>query len=113
MISLDILPTVFEAIGKPLPKDRIIDGKSIIPVLAGTQQGPLHNQLFWDGDEGKWSVREGDFKLVHPKNGAIELYNLKKDIGESKNIISSNKEIAKRLESAYNKWREEMAEPMK
>ncbi len=113
VISLDILPTVFEAIGKALPKDRIFDGKSIIPVLNGTQQGPLHEQLFWDGDEGKWSVREGNFKLVHTKNGAIELYNIKEDIGESENIISSNQAIADRLQSAYNKWRGEMGTPMK
>lgn len=113
VISLDILPTIFEAIGKPLPTDRILDGKSLIPVLRGTQDGPLHNQLFWDGDEGKWSVREGDFKLVHTKSGALELYNLKADIGESENIISSNQVIAGRLESAYNKWRGEMGKPMK
>jgi len=113
VISLDILPTVFEAIGKTLPNDRVLDGKSLFPVINGTQQGPLHNQLFWDGNEGKWSVREGDFKLVHTKNGEFELYNLKEDVGELKNIISSNQEIAVRLQSDYNKWRSEMATPMK
>ena len=83
-----------------------------MPVINGTQQGPLHDQLFWDGNEGKYSVRQGDFKLVHTKNGDIELYNLKEDVGELKNIISSNKEVAARLQSDYNKWRSEMATPM-
>ena len=113
VISLDILPTIFEAIEKPLPKDRVIDGKSLIPVINGTLQEPLHKQMFWDGDEDKWAVREGNFKLVKNKRGDIELYNLKDDIGESKNIVSSNPEIAKRLESDYNKWRSKMATPMK
>ena len=103
----------FEAIGISLPNDRVFDGKSIMPVLNGTQQGALHDQLFWDGNEGKWSVREGDFKLVHPKKGPVELYNLKEDIGESNNIISSNPEVAKRLEAAYTSWRNEMGTPMK
>jgi arylsulfatase A-like enzyme len=113
VISLDVLPTVFEAIGKSLPKDRVFDGKRIIPVINGTLEGPLHEQLFWDGNEDKWAVREGNFKLVKNNKGAIELYNLKEDIGESKNIASSNPEIVKRLESDYNKWRSEMATPMK
>ena len=96
-----------------MPEDRIFDGRSIIPALRGTQKGPLHEQLFWDGNEGKWSVREGDFKLVHPKKGPIELFNLKDDIGESKNLVSSNPEMAKHLEAAYTTWRSEMGTPMK
>ncbi|MFY0653459.1 MAG: sulfatase-like hydrolase/transferase [Cyclobacteriaceae bacterium] len=112
VISLDILPTILEVIGKDLPKDRVFDGKSILPVIEGTIDGSLHDQLVWDGDEDKWAIRQGDFKLVKNKKGDIELYNLKNDIGESNNIISSNATIAKKLQADYDKWRSEMGTPM-
>ena len=113
VISLDVLPTVLDAIGKKLPSDRVLDGKSIMPTLRGTQKGPLHKQLFWDGNEGKWAVREGDYKLVKPRKGGVELYNLKEDIGESNNLVSEKPDLAKHLEASYMKWRKEMGKPMK
>lgn len=112
VISLDILPTILEVIGKELPKDRLFDGKSIVPVINGTLNEPLHDQLVWDGDEDKWAIRQGDFKLVKNKQGDIELYNLKDDISESNNIISSNASIAEKLQADYDKWRSEMGTPM-
>ena len=112
VISLDILPTIFELIGKELPNNRIFDGRSIVPVIEGTLEEPLHDQLIWDGDEDKWAIRQGDYKLVKNKQGEIELYNLKNDIGESNNIITSNASIAEKLQADYDKWRNEMATPM-
>ncbi len=112
VISLDILPTIFEVIGKELPKDRLFDGRSIVSVINRTLNEPLHDQLVWDGDEDKWAIRQGDFKLVKNKQGDIELYNLKNDIGESNNIISSNASIAEKLHADYDKWRSEMGTPM-
>jgi arylsulfatase A-like enzyme len=112
VISLDILPTIFDMIGKELPEDRTFDGKSILPVIEGTLDEPLHDQLVWDGDEDKWAIRQGDYKLVKNKQGDVELYNLKNDIGESNNIISSNASIAEKLQADYDKWRSEMGTPM-
>lgn len=97
---------------KKLPSDRTFDGRSIGPVIDGTLEEPLHDQLVWDGDEDKWAIRQGDFKLFKNKQGDIELYNLKNDIGESNNIISSNASIAEKLQSDYDKWRSEMGTPM-
>ncbi|MFY0627942.1 MAG: sulfatase-like hydrolase/transferase [Reichenbachiella sp.] len=112
VISLDILPTILDVTGQKLPKDRAFDGKSLIPVMTGNQKAPLHEQLVWDGNEGKWAIRQGAYKLVRNKQGIIELYNIAEDIGESKNIIEEYPEIAKRLQEDYDKWRSEMGEPM-
>jgi arylsulfatase A-like enzyme len=112
VISLDILPTILEAIGKELPGDRVFDGKSMMPIFEGDLKAPLHDQLVWDGDEGRWAIRQGDHKLVMNRHGNIELYNLNEDIGESKNIIDTYPAIAQKLEASYNAWRSDMAEPM-
>ena len=112
VISLDILPTIMDAIGKEMPDDRVFDGRSMMPVLQGNLEMPLHDQLVWDGNEGRWAIRNGDYKLVKNNQGDIELYNLKKDIGEVNNIKEAHPSIAEQLETKYNQWREEMAEPM-
>lgn len=112
VISLDILPTIMDAIGKELPGDRVFDGRSMMPIFQGDLVEPLHDQLYWDGDEGRWAIREGDYKLVKSRRGNIELYNLKDDIGESNNIKGSNPSIAQQLEDKYNNWRKEMGQPM-
>ena len=112
VISLDILPTILDAIDKDLPGDRIFDGKSMMPIFQGTLEHPLHNELVWDGDEGRWAIREGNYKLVMSRSGDIELYDLLDDIGESTNIKSIQPSIARKLENKYHKWRSQMAEPM-
>lgn len=112
VISIDILPTVFSAVGKELPDDRIFDGRDIFRAINEKAENPLHDQLFWDGNDGSWAVREGDFKLVKSRKGSAELYDLGSDIGESKNIIESEAVIADRLQKDYLTWRSEMGNPM-
>lgn len=112
IISLDILPTIMDILEKNLPKDRMFDGKSILSVINSELKEPLHEQLFFDGNEGKWAVREGNYKLVKNGNNELELYDLETDISESNNIISSHKEVANHLEKCYYKWRSKMGKPM-
>jgi len=112
VISLDILPTILDAIGKKPPQKLVLDGRSMMPIFQSNLQKPLHDQLYWDGNEDKWAVREGDFKLVKNRSGAIELYDLSNDIGESQNIKDTNPAMAENLEAKYLQWRNEMAKPM-
>ena len=56
--SMDLLPTALEAAGAPLPSPAAIDGRSLLPLLAGKQQGPLHESLCWAGELAwVWSGR--------------------------------------------------------
>ena len=45
--NLDILPTLIDAAGGDVPE--LIDGKSILPVLTGQNEEPLHDYLYWAG----------------------------------------------------------------
>jgi DNA-binding transcriptional regulator GbsR (MarR family) len=58
-------------------------------------------------------VRDGNLKLVVKKNGnRKELYNLEKDISESNNIASSNKNDVQRLYNILNEWESELIDPI-
>jgi len=113
VISLDIMPTICDVLGVELPQGRAYDGKSLIPLINGKQKGPLHEFLFWDGGEGFWAVRNGRWKLLKNRKGAIELYDLQEDIGERKDLSRRYPRITARLFKRYQDWRSSMGEPMK
>ena len=112
VICLDIMPTILDVLGVELPAGRVYDGKSLMPVLNGRRKGGLHEYLFWDCNEGQWAVRNGKWKLLKKRKGAIELYDLQRDIGESKNLARQRPDVVKRLFKRYSEWRSSMGEPL-
>ncbi|MHC4178180.1 MAG: sulfatase [Planctomycetota bacterium] len=109
VICLDIMPTICAAVGADLPGDRIYDGKNLLPLLRGEAKGPLHEALFWHGASTQWGVRMGKWKLLTNRQGALELYDLRADVGETTNLARGHPEIVKRLRQAYTQWKSEMA----
>jgi arylsulfatase A-like enzyme len=93
---IDLYPTILEVAGLEKPKEHIVDGESIVPILK--QTGKLKRQAYFT-----WfphlvpavSVRQGDWKLIrrfepHPKYPeTVELYNLKDDLGETRNLAGN------------------------
>ena len=87
----DFLPTAAELAGVAAPPD--IDGISMAPALVGRPQSKEHEYLYWEFHEGKFAqaVRAGDWKLILPDQGKpFELYNLKQDAGEARNVAAGN-----------------------
>lgn len=91
----DLLPTVCDMIGVPIPKDRVIDGASIVPTFTGgkvERKIPAYWEKHWK--EGPHvAMRDGDFKIMatYGDNWSLKnfiLYNLKDDLAE-KNEIST------------------------
>lgn len=105
----DVLPTLADIAGtKPLAK---VDGHSILPTLLGKQQPP-HQFLYWElprynsktksfADEiPMQAVRMGDWKAVRPEpNGKLELYNLKADPYEERDVAAQYPKIMERIEA--------------
>ncbi len=112
VISLDIMPTICAALDIKLPSDRVYDGKNILPAILGKLDGPVHNELYFDGNDGYWAVRNGAWKLVYSKQGILELYNLESDLAEERNLASQNPDKVDELKKKYEKWRSEMGTPM-
>lgn len=105
VICMDVLPTVAAAAGLALPKDREYHGKNLLPHLNGGSSGPVHDWLFWDGDEKKLAARNGRWKLVS-NNGRSELFDVEADMSEKSNLAAQNPEIVRRLQAGLDAWRQ-------
>ncbi len=112
VISIDIMPTVCAALDIDLPAKKIYDGKNILPAIEGKLKEPLHKQLYFDGNDDTWAVREGKWKLLFSKKGNLELYNLAEDLSEQNNLVKQYPDIVTDLKTKYTKWRNEMGTPM-
>ena len=91
----DFLPTAAELAGLKTPNE--IDGISVVPTLTGQGKQRMHEFLYWEFHEKgtQQAVRMGDWKAIRSKlGGPLELYDLAKDIGETKDIAMSPRGIA-------------------
>ncbi|MEE2610541.1 MAG: sulfatase/phosphatase domain-containing protein, partial [Acidobacteriota bacterium] len=110
--SPDFYPTLLEAAGLyPIPEQHC-DGISILPLLEG---GDIERDaIFWHyphyGNQGGSpgsSVRSGNWKLVEFfEDGRLELYNLRDDIGEDRDISAERPEVVADLHDRLKRWRE-------
>lgn len=100
----DILPTIAEVTGAKAPADT--DGLSILPEMIGEaaagRKQPQHEYLYWEF-VGQTAVRMGNWKAIQPKPAAAwELYDLRTDVSESRDLAQARPEILAKLQ-AYAK----------
>lgn len=114
VISTDFYPTLLELAGLPLAPQQHRDGVSLVPLLRGgkLQRGPL----FWHyphyGNQGGapcGAVRDGDWKLIEwYEDGSLELFNLRDDLGERRNLAADRPEKVKDLHARLMAWRKDV-----
>lgn len=98
----DVLPTFAALADAPLPQGRTIDGANIWPLLAGTPGAkPAHETFYYFRGLRLEAVRSGDWKLQlapekKPK-ARPQLFDLKTDVGESKDVAAANPAVVERL----------------
>lgn len=107
--NMDLLPTFAEILAQELPVDRVIDGRSLWPLLSGqTDRGP-HDEFYYFGKSqpGKvnlQAVRDRRWKLFVRKNARGEyvagpLFDLGSDVGENTDRMRQHPEEAARLKA--------------
>lgn len=110
-MHVDFLATAAELAGVPAPTST--GGYSILPTLFGSaRRQKQHEFLYWElprynAQDGTFAreipmqaVRYGDWKAVRPKpGGPLELYHLRDDPGESRNIAAANPKVVARIET--------------
>ena len=113
--SPDFYPTLLELAGlDPIPQQHC-DGMSFAPLLRG-ETSLKRDGIFWHyphyGNQGGTpgsSVRAGDYKLIEFfDDGRLELYNLRGDIGEEKNLAEREPEKRDELHALLKEWREKV-----
>jgi arylsulfatase A len=105
--SWDLLPTFAELADADAPDE--IDGLSMVPTLFGQpRRQKQHEFLYWEFKE-KQAVRMGDWKAVRigGEDGALELYNLKSDIGETQDLSKRHPKILAKIKKILNESHDE------
>jgi arylsulfatase A-like enzyme len=116
---------VLEVTGAAAPAGIVLDGTSYAGLLAGRTPDPARAPLFWlypgylgQGRNG-WrttpagAIRAGDWKLLEFfEDGHLELYNLREDIGERRNLAGQQANRAAALRAQLAAWREQVKAPM-
>ncbi|MBX3280774.1 MAG: arylsulfatase [Acidobacteria bacterium] len=94
----DFLPTAAEIAGVRAP-DRI-DGRSMLSAILG-RKAQTQPYLYWEFHERgfKQAVRAGDWKAVRlAPDKPLELYDLRSDLGETRDIAARHPEVVRRIE---------------
>lgn len=98
----DVFPTFAEIAGVEVSDQ--LDGISFLNTLTGSGKQKKHDYLYWEFHElgGRQAVRQNNWKAVRlqaatksPK--AIELYDLSKDLGETKDVSSQHPNQVKKM----------------
>ena len=95
----DVMPTLAEIAGATRHVPKHIDGISVAPTLLGVGQQKTREFLYWaqgSTGPGNQGVRMGKWKGVGNKD-KVELYDLTKDIGETRDVASENPKVAARI----------------
>ena len=123
--ALDLTATIAATGGAKALPDRPFDGMELLPALTGKTQPSPDRPLFFrrriiNVPQGQNSirqsaVRQGDWKLLrtyHLQDNAkfdTELYHLKTDIGETKNLSATHPEVVRSLTTLLVDWETETA----
>lgn len=97
----DFLPTAAALAGIGLGRDDL-DGESFYPVLTGMPQMARLKPLYWEFHERGFdvAVRTGDWKGIRiGLDGPIQLYDLKNDPGEARDLAAENPEVVAKIDA--------------
>ena len=135
MMTIDLLPTIAEITGAKLPELKI-DGKSVWDIWTGKSNKSPHDAYFFYYESNELhGVRYNDWKLYFPhtyrslngreggKDGypvnydmneidEIELYDLKNDISESKNVADQHPKIVLEIKSLADEMRKKLGDKL-
>jgi arylsulfatase A-like enzyme len=106
-VTMDLFPTICEAADAEWKQT--IDGQSILPTLLGQESLDVERDIFFHRREGNLryagltiqALRRGDWKLVRNSPFApIELYNLKDDPREQRDLSKQKPKVFREMSSA-------------
>jgi arylsulfatase A-like enzyme len=110
--SLDIMATMVAVNNIEISEERPLDGVDLLPYVTGKDNSQPHDYLFWrKWEQNALSVLTGDYKLVANKNSdqnPAQLFNLAKDLSESKDLSKEERAKYKDLVKQWEQWNSEL-----
>ncbi|WP_339742080.1 sulfatase-like hydrolase/transferase [uncultured Rubinisphaera sp.] len=118
--AIDLVPSLLEITGTEPDENVQFDGENLAGVLLGqsdqSRQDPIYfrrppdrDSFYGVEDLPDLAVRDGNWKLLCEYDGSqAELYDLKNDRGETKNVADDHPEIINRLKKQVVDWQESM-----
>ncbi|MGJ8656007.1 MAG: sulfatase family protein [Akkermansiaceae bacterium] len=114
VIGTDIFATALDMVGVEQPKDRTIDGVSMLPVFKGhavERKIPLFWRTHVSGADCRVAVRVGDWKIVADETlTKFLLFNVQEDWQEKNDLAKENPEKLKELKTLLIKTWEDISE---
>lgn len=112
VVSMDFFPTVIDALGvRWKSSDQMPEARSLVGLLnapsAKLDREALyfHYPHYYPTTTPVSAIRAGDWKLLeYYEDGHVELYNLRDDIGETKNLAASMPDKARELQGKLHAW---------
>lgn len=104
--SIDVIPTIFDALGlgHPFP----FQGKSIQPLLKDKDDSERYRisekDMSYAVQKGKWKA------IFYRKNNDVQLYDMERDPEEWMNVAEYNRNIIEDLSNAYGQMQKDAAE---
>ncbi len=110
--TMDLYPTMQEMLALKMPATGQLDGSSLAALLR-TGKAPSRSSLFFhyphysnQGGRPSGAIRQGDYKLIeYYENGRLELFNLKEDLGEQRDLTQQMPGKAAELQRKLGQWR--------
>jgi len=101
--QIDLFATFADLLGDKLSKDEAEDSFSFAAAFRN-EKPSKRSPMIHQSSSGQYAIREGDWKYilggtVRKKTLKPELYNLKSDLAEEKNLINQHPEIANELKA--------------
>jgi arylsulfatase A-like enzyme len=132
--TIDVLPTLAKLAGGEAPRDKIIDGRDIWPLLAGDPNAKSpHEAFYYYWDNGLEAIRSGQWKLHFPhayrslagepgKDGRpgpykqtrteLALFDLDADVAEQHNVVTQHPEVVASLQTLAEKARDDLGDTL-
>ena len=115
VIGTDLFSTILDITGLEQPKDRTIDGVSILPAFAGkplTRPVPLFWRTHVSPPDDRVAMRIGDWKIIGNETLTnFMLFNIQKDWQEKNNLAAEMPEKSAEMKATLLKvWKEIEAE---
>jgi len=114
--AIDLVPTLLDLTGTPHPKGVTFDGESLPGTLLGqsndSRKAPIYfrrppdrDSFYGDKDLPDLALRGGDWKFLCEYDGTDpELYDLKIDRGETRNVAGTHPELVARMTKSLTAW---------